>query len=63
MLIRKLLAPGGRLFVFYQTPSGIDQTLMKKIEALLTSNGFKIDRKLMEDKEPVRSFALIASAG
>lgn len=62
-LIRKLLAPGGKLFVFYQTPSGIDQVLMKKIEATLTGNGFSIDRKLVEDKEPVRAFALVASAG
>jgi cyclopropane fatty-acyl-phospholipid synthase-like methyltransferase len=61
-LLRKLLAPDGKLFVFYQTPSGIDQTLMKKIEAMLTSNGFNIDRKLVEDKEPVRSFALIATS-
>jgi len=47
--------------VFYQTPSGIDLQLKKKIEDMLTSNGFKIYRSLVENKEPVRSFALIAT--
>ena len=60
-LIRKLLTTEGKLFVFYQTPSGIDLQLKKKIEDMLTSNGFKIYRNLVENKEPVRSFALIAT--
>ncbi|WP_127132667.1 SAM-dependent methyltransferase [Pseudoflavitalea rhizosphaerae] len=62
-LIRKLLTPDGKLFVFYQTPSGIDLQLMKKIENMLTSNGFKIYRSHVEIKEPIRSFALIAFVG
>lgn len=60
-LIRKLLSADGKLFVFYQTPSGIDLHLKKKIEDMLNSNGFNIYRALVEDKEPVRSFALIAT--
>ena len=60
-LIRKLLTTDGKLFVFYQTPSGIDLQLMKKIEDMLSRNGFRIYRTLVEDKEPVRSFALIAT--
>ncbi|QEC41423.1 class I SAM-dependent methyltransferase [Pseudobacter ginsenosidimutans] len=60
-LIQKLLTAHGKLFVFYQTPSGIDLQLKKKIEDMLTSNGFKIYRSLVENKEPVRSFALIAT--
>lgn len=60
-LISKLLSPGGKLFVFYQTPSGIDLQLMKKIEDMLSGNGFKIYRSLVENREPVRSFALIAT--
>lgn len=58
--IRKLLKPGGQLFVFYQTPSGIDATLMNKIKDTLISNGFLIQQKKIEEKEPVRSFVLIA---
>lgn len=60
-LARKLLKPDGQLFIFYQTPSGIDLELMKKIEAQLVENGFRIFKRLVEDKEPVRSFALIAN--
>lgn len=60
-LIRKLLSADGKLFVFYQTPSGIDLQLKKKIEDMLNSNGFNIYRSLVENKEPVRSFALIAT--
>ncbi|MBO9635436.1 MAG: class I SAM-dependent methyltransferase [Chitinophagaceae bacterium] len=60
-LIRQLLAPGGKLFVFYQTPSGVDLTLMKKIEDMLSANGFSLFRSFVDNKEPVRSFALIAT--
>lgn len=60
-LVRKLLKPEGQLFVFYQTPGGIDLELMKKIEAQLVENGFSIFKRLVENKEPIRSFALIAN--
>lgn len=58
-LLHRLLTPGGRLFVFYQTPAGIDLRLLHTIETMLTTHGFKILKTLVEDKEPVRSFALI----
>ena len=59
MLLRSMLLPGGRLFVFYQTPSGIDKNLMASIEAAMTSHGFSILESRIEEKDPVRSFCLI----
>jgi len=61
MLLRSILLPEGRLFVFYQTPSGIDKNLMARIEAAMTSHGFMIQDSRIEEKDPVRSFCLIAA--
>lgn len=55
------LLPQGQLFIFYQTPTGIDKKLMAGISTVLTGNGFSMLNSLIVEKEPVRSFCLIAT--
>lgn len=59
--ISKLLKPSGRLFVFYQTPSGVDKKLLNKIRAELLANGFEIISAIVEVPKPVASFCLVSS--
>lgn len=59
--IRQLLLPSGKLFVCYQTPSGVDRKLLATIRAELINNHFSIEECIIEEEKSVASFCLIAT--
>lgn len=60
-LVRKLLKPGGKFFVFYQ-PMGPSDGLMSDGKEGLRHAGFEIIDSLVQPGSPLPSFCIIAAA-
>jgi ubiquinone/menaquinone biosynthesis C-methylase UbiE len=61
VLIKKLLTPGGALYLFYQPPLASKiQELVDKLTKILQGHGFSIKQVLFKDLKPVPAMGIIA---
>jgi ubiquinone/menaquinone biosynthesis C-methylase UbiE len=58
--IRRLLKPGGKLFVFYQPPANEENNILSLIKEGIVTHGFRILTTETEDFEPAPAYCIIA---
>jgi cyclopropane fatty-acyl-phospholipid synthase-like methyltransferase len=60
-MVRPLLAPGGRLFIFHQPPTPErNRQVIEQAREVLTAQGFFIDDVLCRDMPPAPAIGLVA---
>lgn len=59
-LISRCMRSSGELFVFYQTPGGIDMKLCEAIKAGLEENGFRVINTILGKLTASAAFCIIA---
>ncbi len=60
-VIRRLLGPRDRLFVFYQAPYNLDRDFADSIAANLTKNSYSVEDTILQRLHPTYACCVIAS--
>lgn len=60
LLIKRSMKPGGQLFVFYQTPYGIDMKLCELIKDKLQEHAFQVQDTVLGQFAASAAFCIIA---
>lgn len=61
-IIKKILKPGGELYIFYQAPFDIDITAAEPIKEKLEENYFEITETILKTMKPTSVFCIKATS-